>query len=184
MSDDTTVARRQVEITNSLGLHMRPANKFVELALQFQSEIRVHYNGNDYNGKSILELTSLAAECGSRLDLEARGADAPPRSKPWPIWSKPSFTRKKRRNIERVALTKEVKFFSICTNDSIPDTLVVDRTYETVAGSDSHCPAALRFSPSGRAAASHRQESVPAVRHDGWRAFIHDAPFWSWSWEN
>ena len=77
MSHDTIVARRQVEITNALGLHMRPANKFVELALQFQSEIRVHYNGNEYNGKSILELTSLAAECGSRLDLEARGDDAP-----------------------------------------------------------------------------------------------------------
>jgi phosphocarrier protein HPr len=76
MSHDTTVARRQVEITNSLGLHMRPANKFVELALRYQSEIRVHFNGNDYNGKSILELTSLAAECGSHLDLEARGADA------------------------------------------------------------------------------------------------------------
>jgi phosphocarrier protein HPr len=76
MIHDTTVARRQVEITNTLGLHMRPANKFVELALRYQSEIRVHYNGNEYNGKSILELTSLAAECGSRLDLEARGADA------------------------------------------------------------------------------------------------------------
>jgi phosphotransferase system HPr (HPr) family protein len=76
MCDDTTIANRQVEITNSLGLHMRPANKFVELALRFQSEIRVHYNGNEYNGKSILELTSLAAECGSRLELEARGPDA------------------------------------------------------------------------------------------------------------
>ncbi len=76
MSHDTTISRRQVEITNKLGLHMRPANKFVELALQYQSEIRVHYNGNEYNGKSILELTSLAAECGSQLELEARGADA------------------------------------------------------------------------------------------------------------
>ena len=76
MSHETTVARRQVEVTNSLGLHMRPANKFVELALQFQAEIRVHYNGNEFNGKSILDLTSLAAECGTRLDLEARGPDA------------------------------------------------------------------------------------------------------------
>ena len=76
MSHETTVARRQVEITNSLGLHMRPANKFVELALQFQAEIRVHYNGNEFNGKSILDLTSLAAECGTRLELEARGPDA------------------------------------------------------------------------------------------------------------
>ena len=76
MSHDTTISRQHVEITNKLGLHMRPANKFVELALQYKSEIRVHYNGNEYNGKSILELTSLAAECGSRLELEARGADA------------------------------------------------------------------------------------------------------------
>jgi phosphocarrier protein HPr len=76
MSHDTTVARRPVEVTNSLGLHMRPANKFVELALKFQAEIRVHYNGNEFNGKSILDLTSLAAECGTLLELEARGPDA------------------------------------------------------------------------------------------------------------
>jgi phosphocarrier protein HPr len=76
MSADPTVARRQVEITNPLGLHMRPANKFVELALKYQSEIRVHYNGSEYNGKGILELISLAADCGSRLEIEARGPDA------------------------------------------------------------------------------------------------------------
>jgi len=76
MSHDTTVAHRPVEITNHLGLHMRPALKFVELALQFQSEIRVHHNGNEFNGKSILDLTTLAAECGTRLELEARGPDA------------------------------------------------------------------------------------------------------------
>jgi phosphocarrier protein HPr len=76
MTQDTTVCRREVEVTNNLGLHMRPANKFVELALQFQAEIRVHYNGNEFNGKSILDLTSLAAERGTRLDVEARGPDA------------------------------------------------------------------------------------------------------------
>jgi phosphocarrier protein HPr len=76
MSDETTVCRRQVEVTNSLGLHMRPANKFVELASQFLAEIRVHYNGNAFNGKSILDLTSLAAERGTRLELEGRGPDA------------------------------------------------------------------------------------------------------------
>jgi phosphocarrier protein HPr len=76
MSHDTTVAHRQVEITNFLGLHVRPAQKFVELASQFESEIRVRYNGNEVDGKSILSLTTMAAECGSRLELEARGPDA------------------------------------------------------------------------------------------------------------
>lgn len=76
MSQDPSVVRRDVEILNPLGLHMRPADKFVKLALQYQSEIRVIYNDNEFNGKSILDLTSVAAFCGTKLVLEARGADA------------------------------------------------------------------------------------------------------------
>jgi phosphotransferase system HPr (HPr) family protein len=76
MSHETTVARRQVEITNGLGLHVRPAQKFVELALRFQAEIRVRSNGTEVDGKSILSLTTMAAERGTRLELEARGPDA------------------------------------------------------------------------------------------------------------
>jgi phosphocarrier protein len=76
MSHDSPVVRRQVEVLNSLGLHMRPADKFVKLALRFQAEIRVTHNGNEFNGKSILDLTSVGAECGTRLELEARGPDA------------------------------------------------------------------------------------------------------------
>jgi phosphocarrier protein HPr len=76
MSHDTMVAHRQVEIINSLGLHVRPAMKFVELASRFQAEVRVRHNHNESNGKSLLELTMMAAECGTRLELEARGPDA------------------------------------------------------------------------------------------------------------
>jgi phosphocarrier protein HPr len=76
MSEETTVTRRQVQITNSLGLHLRPADKFVKLATRYQSEIRVYYNGSVFNGKSILDLTTLAAECGTQLELEASGPDA------------------------------------------------------------------------------------------------------------
>jgi phosphotransferase system HPr (HPr) family protein len=36
----------------------------------------VEYQGIKANGKSILDMTTLAAECGSYLDLEARGPDA------------------------------------------------------------------------------------------------------------
>ena len=76
MSHDTTVAHRQVEITNSWGLHLRPANRFVGLAQQFQSEIRVRHNGIEVDGKSILSFMTMAAECGTLLELEARGPDA------------------------------------------------------------------------------------------------------------
>ena len=76
MSHEPHVARRQVEITNTYGLHMRPAEKFVGLAHRFQSEIRVSSQGRESNGKSILDLLTLAAECGTRLELEARGPDA------------------------------------------------------------------------------------------------------------
>ena len=76
MSQDPRIARRRVDILNALGLHLRPADKFVRLALQFQSDIRVLYNGQEINGRSILDLTTLAAEQGARLELEARGPDA------------------------------------------------------------------------------------------------------------
>jgi len=76
MSHDPPVVRREVEITNSLGLHLRPADMFVRLAHQFKAEIRVFHKGKVINGKSILDLTTLAAECGTRLELEARGPDA------------------------------------------------------------------------------------------------------------
>lgn len=76
MSQDLPVVRRQVELTNSYGLHLGPAGKFVKLASRFQSEIRVIHNGSEINGKSILDLTLLAAECGTLLALEARGPDA------------------------------------------------------------------------------------------------------------
>ena len=76
MSHDPPVARRQVEITNALGLHLRPADRFVRLASRFQAEVRVEADGRVINGKSILDLTTLAAECGTRLEIEARGPDA------------------------------------------------------------------------------------------------------------
>ncbi len=76
MIHEPTVVRRQIEILNGLGLHLRPADKFVKLALRFKSDVRVIHNGAQFNGKSILDLTSLAAERGTQLESEARGEDA------------------------------------------------------------------------------------------------------------
>jgi phosphotransferase system HPr (HPr) family protein len=71
-----TISRRTIQIVNTHGLHMRPSSKFVKLASSFQSEILVDFRGSKANGKSILDMTTLAAECGATLVLEARGSDA------------------------------------------------------------------------------------------------------------
>jgi phosphocarrier protein HPr len=73
--DEPIISRRRVEIVNAYGLHMRPADKFVRLANSFQAEVWVHHGETRANGKSILDMASLAAECGTTLDLEARGPD-------------------------------------------------------------------------------------------------------------
>ena len=76
MDEEPRTARRRVQIVNGHGLHLRPATKFVTLVDSFQAEVWVHYQGTRANGQSILEMTCLAAECGTFLDLEARGPDA------------------------------------------------------------------------------------------------------------
>jgi len=72
----TITKRREATIQSAEGLHLRAAGEFVRLANRFRCEIHVSYNGNRANGKSILDLMILAAECGRRLALEASGPDA------------------------------------------------------------------------------------------------------------
>lgn len=66
---------RTVEIVNSLGLHARPAAQFVRLAAGFSSEIELARDEMSVNGKSIMGVMMLAAECGSMVVLRATGSD-------------------------------------------------------------------------------------------------------------
>ena len=70
------LSRRQMEITNALGLHLRAASQFVQLSRQFHAEVRVFCNGRAADGRSILDLMMLAAECGASLELEVNGPEA------------------------------------------------------------------------------------------------------------
>ncbi len=65
-----------VEIKNSEGLHMRPAMQFVDLASQFDSEITVSNDKTKIDGKSIMQISMLAATKGTKLKIEAQGSDA------------------------------------------------------------------------------------------------------------
>jgi len=69
------MTKRKVKITNSLGLHARPAALFVQTASKFDSQIYLEKDGFRVDGKSILEVLMLAAECGSELVIMAEGPD-------------------------------------------------------------------------------------------------------------
>ena len=66
----------EIEIRNPEGLHMRPAMQFVDLANSFESEISVGHQGVTADAKSIMQMTMLAATCGTRLKIKAVGPDA------------------------------------------------------------------------------------------------------------
>jgi phosphotransferase system HPr (HPr) family protein len=72
----TPVCERTVEIKNAEGLHMRPALKFIDIANRFSSNVQVSNDQMTADGKSIMEMSMLAATCGTRLKIRAEGADA------------------------------------------------------------------------------------------------------------
>ena len=70
------VCETEVEIKNADGLHMRPAMQFVDIANQFDCDITVSNSETNVDGKSIMQMSMLAATCGSKLKIKAEGADA------------------------------------------------------------------------------------------------------------
>jgi phosphocarrier protein HPr len=72
-------ASRDIIVSNSMGLHARPAMQFVDLANSFASEIRVIKPGEEpviADGKSVMQMIVLEATQGTVLKIEANGDDA------------------------------------------------------------------------------------------------------------
>ena len=67
--------RRRVTIQNTLGLHARAAAAFSRKASEFKSHIVVIKDHMEVNGKSIMELLTLAATKGSDIIIKAIGDD-------------------------------------------------------------------------------------------------------------
>ena len=72
------VVQRVVVISDKdpLGMHIRPAEQFVRLAMKFPCEIEVVRESLRVDGKSIMHMLTLGAEPGAQLVLEARGEAA------------------------------------------------------------------------------------------------------------
>jgi phosphocarrier protein HPr len=66
----------EVQIVNKYGLHARPAAELVKLANRFASEVWIRKEDTEVSGKSIMGVMMLAAECGSTVEIRARGDDS------------------------------------------------------------------------------------------------------------
>jgi len=76
-------ASRDIVVSNTMGLHARPAMQFVDLANQFASTVTVTKPPQPAgaepvvaDGKSVMQMIVLEATQGTTLHIEADGADA------------------------------------------------------------------------------------------------------------
>jgi len=67
---------REVIIQNEMGLHARSAAKIVQTSEKFESKISLCRDGEVADGKSILDILTLACPKGSVIRVEASGPDA------------------------------------------------------------------------------------------------------------
>ncbi len=64
-----------IQITNRLGLHARPAASIAQTAAGFACDIKLTKDHVTVNAKSIMGVMMLAAEFGSHVQLTTDGSD-------------------------------------------------------------------------------------------------------------
>ncbi len=67
--------KEKIEITNKLGLHLRPSSKLAQLASKYPCEIWISRNQKKINAKSVLGITMLAAGKGTEIEIECSGEE-------------------------------------------------------------------------------------------------------------
>ena len=70
------MAKREVIVINSKGLHARPAAMIAKIASTYDSKVSISRSDERADAKSVLSLLILAAGKGTHLLLEAEGGDA------------------------------------------------------------------------------------------------------------
>lgn len=67
--------QQDIQITNRLGLHARPAASIAQAAAKFACDIKLTKDHVTVNAKSIMGVMMLAAEFGSHVQLTTDGSD-------------------------------------------------------------------------------------------------------------
>lgn len=78
MQEQTTQCQVEASfiVRNRKGMHTRPSTELVKCAAGFKSHIRLRYQKNTVNAKSLLGILMLAIPYGARVWIEAEGPDA------------------------------------------------------------------------------------------------------------
>lgn len=66
---------KEVTVTNSVGLHARPATFFIQKSNEFKSSIWVEKGDRRINAKSLLGILSLGIVKGTTIKITADGVD-------------------------------------------------------------------------------------------------------------
>lgn len=66
---------KEVTVTNSVGLHARPATFFIQKSNEFKSSIWVEKADRRINAKSLLGILSLGIIKGTQIRITADGVD-------------------------------------------------------------------------------------------------------------
>lgn len=69
------MVKREVTITNNIGLHARPATFFIQKANTFKSSIWIEKDERKVNAKSLLGVLSLGIAQGMSISIVADGSD-------------------------------------------------------------------------------------------------------------
>lgn len=69
------MVERSVQVQNAHGIHARPAAEIVKVAARFRAAVTIVRDDLEVNGKSIMGVMMLAAECGATVVIRTTGED-------------------------------------------------------------------------------------------------------------
>ena len=67
--------KKEIRITNDLGIHARPAGMIANTASRFVCDIKIIKDKMEVNAKSIMGIMTLAAGKGTVITIVTNGAD-------------------------------------------------------------------------------------------------------------
>ena len=63
----------KIKLTNAQGMHMRPAQVFVNTITAYPCNVTILYNERVINARSIMNLMAACIKCGSEIEIQCSG---------------------------------------------------------------------------------------------------------------